>query len=275
MSNNSTESATLKLGILGGGPLSVKLCQAALSYNVEIHVLDPNPTCPASEFAIQVHAGKYTHLATVVEFGKKMDLVTSENLKISLEALKQLENEGTKVAPQADGLEIIKDRGLQKKHFNLHSLSTLTFKDHANSPEIQIGVERGRLKLPFIQKARQKSNPMQTNKKIHTRRQIGDLLEGASYTESLCDIHTEFKVLISSHQIGLISSLSIDSEKEISEIHRADAFKMASTLIKSLEYQGALSISIFLSKKGLLYLNKVKVDIGESHLKAILGLSDT
>lgn len=271
----SATGTILKLGIIGGGQMSAKLCEAASNFNIEAHVLDSNPACIASGLADKVHTGKTTHVATIVAFGKQMDVVTSENLNTPLEALKQLQAEGVKVAPEADGLEILKDRGFQKKHFNLHSLNTLPFNDHANSPEIQIAVERKRMKLPFIQKAKQKKHSMQTCKTIKLRNQIGDLLEGASITEAICDIETEFNVLISSHELGQISSLKIDSPNELSEQHTQEAFKISNTLIHSLEYQGALRVNFFLAKNGQIYLNKAKMDISENtevHLKAILGL---
>lgn len=271
----NSENTILKLGIIGGGQISAKLCEAASNFNIEVHVLDPNPTCIAADLADKVHTGKTTHVATIVAFGKQMDFITSENLNAPLEALKQLQTEGVKVAPEADGLEILKDRGFQKKHFNLHSLNTLPFNDHANSPEIQIAVERKRMKLPFIQKAKQKKHSMQTCKIIKLRNQIGDLLEGASITEGICDIEAEFNVLISSHETGQINSLSIDSSKELSEEHTQEAFKISNTLIQSLEYQGALRVNFFLAKNGQLYLNKAKMDIvenTENHIKAILGI---
>jgi 5-(carboxyamino)imidazole ribonucleotide synthase len=272
------ENTILKLGIIGGGQISSKLCETASNFNIEVHVLDSNPSCIASGVADKVHTGKTTHVATVVAFGKQMDLITCENLNTPLEALKQLQIEGIKVAPEADGLEILNDRGFQKKHFNLHSLNTMAFNDYANSPEIQIAVERKRMKLPFIQKAKQKKHSMQTCKTIKLRNQIGDLLEGASITEAICDIETEFNVLISSHERGQINSLNIDSPKELSEEQTQKAFKISNTLIKSLEYQGALRVNFFLAKNGQIYINKAKMDIAEnteSHLKAILGIPNS
>src|SRR6187431_1631212 len=99
-----------KIGMLGGGQLGRMLLQAAVDYNLEIHVLDPDADAPCKNWGASFSKGSLTDFDTVYQFGKDMDLITIEIENVNVEALKKLQKEGTKVFPQPEIIEMIQDK---------------------------------------------------------------------------------------------------------------------------------------------------------------------
>ena len=107
----------IKLGVLGGGQLGRMMIQSAISYDVHIHCLDPDPNAPCAEIAHSFTCGSLTDYETVIQFGADKDVITVEIENVNIEALKALQAIGKKVYPQPEVLEVIKDKGLQKQFF--------------------------------------------------------------------------------------------------------------------------------------------------------------
>ena len=108
---------TTKLGILGGGQLGRMFIQSAMSYGTPIHILDPNPNCPAANLCDSFTQGSFNDYDTVFDFGSGMDVLTIEIENVNTEALFQLEREGVKVFPQPHIIKLIKDKGVQKQFY--------------------------------------------------------------------------------------------------------------------------------------------------------------
>ena len=104
-------SSDFKLGILGGGQLGKMMIQAASKWDIKIHVLDPDESCSCSALCHQFHHGSFKNYNDVLEFGRKVDILTFEIEHINIEALKVLEKDGIKTYPQPEALEIIQDKG--------------------------------------------------------------------------------------------------------------------------------------------------------------------
>ena len=77
-----------KLGILGGGQLGRMIIQEAISLNVHIYCLDPDPNAPCSQIANGFTNGSITDYQTVLDFAKDKDVVTVEIENVNIEALK-------------------------------------------------------------------------------------------------------------------------------------------------------------------------------------------
>jgi len=150
MANNSSP----RIGILGGGQLGKMLCQAGADWHLPIHVLDRNHSFPAANYATVFHSGDFSRKEDVLEFGRKMDIVTIEIEHIDTSALHQLVAEGVKVYPQPDKIDLIKDKGLQKKFYAEESIPTSKFSLYSNATEVKEAIASGIIALPFVQKAR-------------------------------------------------------------------------------------------------------------------------
>jgi 5-(carboxyamino)imidazole ribonucleotide synthase len=116
-----------KVGILGGGQLGRMLLQAAANYPVETFVLENDPECPAAHLCHHFTKGNIRDFEDVYRFGKGLDAITIEIESVNIEALKKLEEEGVKVYPRPEALEIIKSKIDQKNFYKENDIPTSPF----------------------------------------------------------------------------------------------------------------------------------------------------
>ena len=103
------------------------LLQAAIDFDLHVHVLDPDPQAPCHRLTPDFQVGSFQDFDTVYAFGKNLDVVTLEIEAVNLQALKALRQAGVQVFPQPDVLEIIQDKRTQKQFFREHNLPTADF----------------------------------------------------------------------------------------------------------------------------------------------------
>ena len=113
--------------MLGGGQLGRMLIQSAIDFNLDVHVLDPNPQAPCHAIATRFTTGSLTDFNTVYAFGKTCDLLTIEIENVNTEALKALQAEGTPVFPEPEVIELIQDKRAQKQFYQQHAIPTADF----------------------------------------------------------------------------------------------------------------------------------------------------
>ena len=75
------------IGLLGGGQLGRMTGYAARSLGYDVHVLDPDPACPARAIASKVITAPFTDVAAALELARGVDVVTLEIEQIGAEAL--------------------------------------------------------------------------------------------------------------------------------------------------------------------------------------------
>lgn len=138
----------LQVGILGGGQLGRMLLQAAANYQVETHVLENDPDCPAAHLCQHFVTGDIRDHDTVYQFGKGLDAITIEIEHVNIDALEKLESEGVKVYPKPSVLRIIKNKVQQKEYYKANGIPTAEFAVLQSAHEI----EKHPHLLPAVQK---------------------------------------------------------------------------------------------------------------------------
>jgi 5-(carboxyamino)imidazole ribonucleotide synthase len=118
---------TPTIGILGGGQLGLMLLQAAIDWNLRVHILDPDAEAPCRNLCTQFTQGSLTDYDTVYQFGQTVDVLTIEIEKVNVDALEALERDGKKVFPQPSVIRLIQDKRLQKQFYRDHNLPTADF----------------------------------------------------------------------------------------------------------------------------------------------------
>lgn len=124
-----------KLGILGGGQLGKMLCLAAADWDLETFVLDTEGSS-AQPYCKNFVVGNFKNYDDVVQFGRKVDVLTVEIEHVNIEALKTLESEGITVHPKPSALETIVDKGLQKRFFVKNKIPTAEFQIFKTKEEL-------------------------------------------------------------------------------------------------------------------------------------------
>ena len=110
-------STTKTIGILGGGQLGKMLLTTTRQWDLTTHVMDPSPEAPARIGCNHFTQGDLMEYQDVLDFGKKVDLLTIEIENINTKALAELEKQGVKVYPQAAVLELIQNKCKQKEFY--------------------------------------------------------------------------------------------------------------------------------------------------------------
>ncbi|MGQ0506360.1 MAG: 5-(carboxyamino)imidazole ribonucleotide synthase [Myxococcaceae bacterium] len=102
------------LGILGGGQLGRMTAMAARALGYRVHALDPDPQCACAPVVEKLITAPFDDAAAAETLAQGCDVVTLEIEKVSIEGLRRAAKV-TPVRPGAAVLEIIQDKGKQKK----------------------------------------------------------------------------------------------------------------------------------------------------------------
>lgn len=115
------------IGVLGGGQLGKMLFEAGSPLNTNFTFLEKSEGCPASLVCSNQVVGSLQDPIKINSLAKNADVLTYEIEHVNVEALEQLEREGTPVFPKPAVLSIIQDKGLQKQYYADRDVSTLRF----------------------------------------------------------------------------------------------------------------------------------------------------
>ncbi len=292
-----------KLGILGGGQLGKMLCQAAAPWQLPVYVLDTNESMPAAPHATVFQRGNFRDYDDVMAFARGLDVVTIEIEHIDTRALHELEKLGVKVYPQPDIIDLIKDKGLQKRFYADHQIPTTDFELFDSKEALVRAVNAGAVTVPFVQKSRTGGYDGQGVAVIRDGQDIEcQLLDGPCLVEELADIDKELAVIVARSSTGevkvfntvemefhptanlvefLVCPAALDGDTD------GRASKLAVDVVQQLKIVGLLAVELFLTKDGTLLVNEVAprphnsghhtieacaTSQYEQHLRAILGL---
>lgn len=287
-----------KLGVLGGGQLGRMFIQSAISYDVQIFVMDASKTAPCGHLAYEFTEGDIQSYDDVMAFGEKMDVLTVEIEHVNVDALEELEKQGVKVFPQPKNLRLIQDKGLQKTFYQEHNIPTAPFQLFQNKSEIQ----QCEYKFPFIQKLRKGGYDGKGVKIIHSEKVLNEAFDAPSLVEDKINFKKELSVIVARNEQGEVNSFPVvecefneqlnlveflfspaDIAKDIEE----KATVLAKKVIQELDLVGLLAVELFLTQDDELLVNEVaprthnsghhtiecnNVSQFEQHLRAILNL---
>jgi len=261
-----------KIGILGGGQLGKMLCLEAARLDLLIHILDKEDTYPAAHLCTSFTKGDFTNYEDVMSFGKNMDIITIEIEKVNVQALKDLETMGKIVYPQPAALEIIQDKGSQKEFYVEHDVPTSDFKHFADKAAIQEAIDKGIIRLPFVQKACQDGYDGKGVMVIKSKSDLDALMDTKSIVEDLVDIDKEIAVIVARNPQGEIVTYPVVEMEfhptanlveylccpaDIRDEIKTRAAQLAKEVSIAYDIIGLLAVEMFLTKDGKILINEV------------------
>ena len=288
----------LKLGILGGGQLGRMFIQACTNFNVDTHVLDPDPEAPCSKLCASFTIGSFKDYDTVINFGKSMDIITIEIEHVNVEALEYLEKSGVKVYPQPNVIRTIQDKRIQKQFYADQQIPSADFvlindkKSLASHKDF----------YPAFQKLGKGGYDGGGVQYIESIEDIKKGFEGLSLLEKAVDFEKEISVITARNIAGEIAIFPVVelvfnpvynlvdyliSPALISPEIEAKARSIAYDVTEKLGIVGILAVEMFLTKDGDILVNESAprphnsghqtinanyTSQYEQHLRAILGL---
>ena len=288
----------LKLGILGGGQLGRMFIQACTNFNVDTHVLDPDPEAPCSKLCASFTVGSFKDYDTVINFGKSMDIITIEIEHVNVEALEYLEKSGVKVYPQPNVIRTIQDKRIQKQFYADQQIPSADFVLINDKKSLATHKDF----YPAFQKLGKGGYDGGGVQYIESIEDIKKGFEGLSLLEKAVDFEKEISVITARNIAGEIAIFPVVelvfnpvynlvdyliSPALISPEIEAKAKSIAYNVTEKLGIVGILAVEMFLTNDGDIIVNESAprphnsghqtinanyTSQYEQHLRAILGL---
>jgi len=267
-----SEVSKIKIGVLGGGQLGMMLFEASTDMNLELHFLEKNDQYPATKICTHHTAGDFKNYDDVMAFGKDMDILTIEIEAVNTAALKQLREDGKKIIPEPEVIELIQDKGLQKEFYVLNDIPTSPFYFSDDRESIVKAIEDGSIAYPFVQKARKDGYDGQGVTVIRGADDLETLFDVPSIVEEMVDIDKEIAVIVCRDQEGntqcfpsvemsfhptanlvefLFSPSSVNPEQE------KEMQSIAKVIIQNMGMTGILAVEFFISQDGEILVNEI------------------
>jgi 5-(carboxyamino)imidazole ribonucleotide synthase len=265
-------TSEVKLGIIAGGQLGKMLVLTASNWNVNTYILDPDEHCPASKACTYFFKGNQLDYDDVYRFGQLVDLITLEIENVNIDALKKLKQEGKKIYPDPDKLEIIQDKGLQKQFYKEKGIPTSSFTIFNSKKEILSSIDSGKLILPFVQKLRKGGYDGKGVSIIHSQNDFNNLLDGPSIIEELIDVNKEISVIVARNESGEIKcypTVEMEFNQKANLVEKLicpsslpdsieiKAAEIAEQIISELNLTGLLAVEMFLDRNNKLFVNEI------------------
>jgi len=197
-------SSPFKLGILGGGQLGKMMLNDTRKFDIYTCVLDPSNEAPCKIACNEFYQGDLMDFETVLNFGKKVDVLTIEIENVNVDALEKLEKEGIQVYPSSKTLRTIQNKAKQKLFYVDHNLPTAPFSRYAYKDEILTAIEHESLDFPFVWKSAQFGYDGNGVKIIRTHSDLDDLPNVECITEKLIPFKNELSVIVARNVEGKV-----------------------------------------------------------------------
>ena len=296
-------SSDFKLGILGGGQLGKMLLYETRKFDIQTYVMDPNPEAPSKIASNHFEVGNLMDYDRVMEFGKKVDLLTFEIESVNVKALEDLEKSGLKVYPSSATLKKIQNKAVQKQFYKTHQISTAPFEVFSNLIKLKEALVKEKISYPFVWKSSMGGYDGKGVSIVKSDEQLGNLPDVECIVENLIDFKTEIAVIVAQSVSGEIKTypvVEMEFHPEANQVEyvlcpaRIDekisdkARKLAQLVSKKFEHVGLLAIEMFVTKSDEVLVNEVAprphnsghfsiegsyTNQFEQHLRAILNLT--
>ncbi len=249
------------------------LCQAGSSWHLPIYVLDKNASFPAANYATVFEYGDFRSRTDVVEFGRRLDVVTIEIEHINTDGLRKLEEAGVKVYPQPDKVDLIKDKGLQKQFYAEREIATMPFTLYDDAAAVRQAVSAGDWSYPFVQKSRTGGYDGQGVAVIRNESDLSEkLLDVPCLLEQMADIEKELAVIVArsvSGEIAVFPTVEMEFHPTANLVEflicpaaidgdtNRRAAEVGRRVAQEMEIVGLLAVELFLTKAGDIMVNEV------------------
>jgi len=265
-------SSDFKLGILGGGQLGKMMLYYTRMFDIHTLVIDPSSEAPSRLACNEFFNGDLMDFDTVLNFGRKADIVTIEIENVNVDALEQLEKEGKTVYPQSKVLRTIQNKAKQKLFYRDHNIPTAEFSRFAYTSEIDEAVDNGGLSYPFVWKSAQFGYDGTGVKIVRRYTDLVDLPNVECITEQLIPFKNELAVIVARNAKGHLKTyptVEMEFHPEANQVEyvicparipieiQRKAELVALKTAAAFEHVGLLAVEMFQTEDDEILVNEV------------------
>lgn len=258
------------IGILGGGQLGRMTAMAARSMGFSVHVLDPDPHCPARPVADRCITASFDDADAAADLAEPCDVVTLEIEQIGVDALAAAMRHAP-VRPGKHVLAIIQDRASQKKWLRDRHHPIGDYLDVSSAADIEKAVEAFG---PIIVKATRGGYDGRSQVRVSAAREAATAWEslghGPAVAERTLDLRHELSIMVArrpngemavyppslNHHERLALAWSV-TPAPLSDVVIAQATRIARDIASSMEVEGLLAVELFLTSDDRLLVNEL------------------
>ena len=265
------------IGIFGGGQLGRLTAMAARSMGYRIHVLDPDPGCPARFVVDQCVEAGWDDPQEAARLARGCDVITLEIEQVSLASLNAA-GAYAPVRPSAELLRVIQDRIAQKDWLARNGFPVGDYRAVKSFDELREAVQalggrcfcksatggydgRGQGKVGF-------SGAEVTDQELQAAWKA--LGEGPGVVEKAVELDREISVLVArsprgevqvypaawNHHENQILAWSV-LPAPLSDMMARDARRLAEGIADSFTLEGILAVEMFVTTDGKLLVNEL------------------
>ena len=286
------------LGIIGGGQLGSMLSSAAKKLNLRTTVYCNDNDAPAQNFCDEFIFGDYDDKKKILEFAKKVDVITFEFENIPFETLNEM-NKLKLVLPKPSINRLIQHRLAEKDFINKLNIRTTRYVSIEKKSDIETLEDflPGILKTTTMGYDGKGQYPI---KKIEDLNSLDVDFSKGYILEKLVKLKKEISVIVTrfgnndfeiyepienSHQDQILKHSKIPAE--ISNKLLEQSKEWAIQIAEELKYIGTLCVEFFIDRNENLYVNEIaprvhnsghltinayNVSQFENHIRAVCSL---
>ena len=280
-----------KVGVIGAGQLARMMVAPATALGIDLLLFAQDANDSGAQITHHL-VGDYTNLSQVLEFAKKVDVVTFEHELVPLSVIKGLEAEGVKVYPPSSAFIYSQDKAAMREKL----------KDFP-APLSQVITDAASvIDFPIIAKAISGGYDGRGVWKVETPAELEEILKHTTplLIEELIDFDTEIAVMVARSPHGQATSwapvetvqedgictITVTPAQKISAQVAEKAQQMALEIAQLVGVVGVMAVEMFI-KGEQIYINELAMrphNSGhwsiegsvtsqfEQHLRAILDL---
>jgi 5-(carboxyamino)imidazole ribonucleotide synthase len=291
-------SSSFRLGILGGGQLGKMLLYETRKWDVNTKVLDPSADAPCRISCNEFVQGDLLDYQTVLDFGKGLDLLTIEIENVNIEALKTLKNQGVKVYPEPEALEIIRNKSKQKDFYREKGIPTAAHQNFSSKERLL----EAQLSYPCVWKSAEFGYDGKGVSVLRDAEDLKALPDTPCLIEEKIAFKKELAVIVARNENGEMTTYPVVGmdfhptanqveyvvcPAAIDDVIANEARQIAVKVAENLKITGLLAVELFLDQDDRILVNEVAprphnsghysieasyTNQFEQHLRAILGL---
>ncbi|HEX5076739.1 MAG TPA: 5-(carboxyamino)imidazole ribonucleotide synthase [Gemmatimonadaceae bacterium] len=265
------------IGILGGGQLGRMTGLAARSLGYDVHVLDPDPHCPASVIASRTVAARFDDADAAASLAERCAVVTLEIEQIGAAALAAVAAR-TPLRPSAEAVQVIQDRIRQKTWLSSNGFPVGAFRAAASRDESVAAFEhlgrcifkstsggydgRGQIRVGSAEAAADAwkslgERPCLVERFLDIASEISMLVArrpvGARSSDAMR--HVTFPPSFNHHEHGILDWSVLPASVAPHQVRQAEA--VANGIAEALGIEGLIAVEMFIQRDGTLLVNEL------------------
>jgi len=265
------------IGILGGGQLGRMTGLAARSLGYDVHVLDPDPNCPASVIASRTVTARFDDAEAAASLASRCAVVTLEIEQIGTAALAAVAAR-TPLRPSAEAVHVIQDRIRQKTWLAANGFPVGAFRAVASRDESVAAFEqlgrcifkstrggydgRGQIRVGSADAAADAwkslgERPCLVEQFLDIASEVSMLVarRPAGARSSDASRHVTFPPSFNHHEHGILDWSVLPASAAPANVRQAS--EVANGIAATLGIEGLIAVEMFIQQDGTLLVNEL------------------